>query len=160
VPNVGFPFGWNVNIRSGTTPSQPGGNKISGGANTPWVSQPFDSALYPTHASLFSQPFVSRDTPPCSMYGLGGIHSYGPTYVYGSTPSTCMYGPRTSHVSEALLSLVLNNLGEITLSKIFTPLETITWGDFQVLLVPTMLHHLPKIHFSIHVFLSWNIGLT
>jgi hypothetical protein len=61
---------------------------------------------------------------------------------------------------EALLSLVLNNLGGISLLKIFTPLENITWGDFQILLVPTMLHYLPKIHFQYALSFLGDIGLT
>jgi hypothetical protein len=38
VPNVGFPFGWNVNIGSGTTPSQPRGNNISGEPMPLWLA--------------------------------------------------------------------------------------------------------------------------
>jgi len=98
VPNDGFLFVWNINIRLGTTPSQIRGNKIYGRANTHWVRQLFGIMSYPTHASLFSQPFVSRGTPPGGMYDPRGIHSYSPTYVYGSNPSISMYGIKTSHI--------------------------------------------------------------
>jgi hypothetical protein len=66
-----------------------------------------------------------------------------------------MYGLGTNHVSGSSFVNNPQQHGEMALSTIFNPLKTITWGNFQVLLVPTMLHHLLKIHFSTRRFLSW-----